>query len=105
MKCTDATKFHRKSGVAKWRDLQFSGPPVEMFSTERTCDAARDKTARALFCNRKAHEVHQRPSTSLRFPTLRERTKKPLEAVFHRLGRRRRPMPPSVWARHETEVL
>jgi hypothetical protein len=30
MKCTSATKFHRKSGVAKWRDLQFSGPSVEM---------------------------------------------------------------------------
>jgi hypothetical protein len=23
MKCTNATKFHRKSGVAKWRDLLF----------------------------------------------------------------------------------
>jgi hypothetical protein len=31
MKCDNATKFHRKSGVAKWRDLQFNGPPMEMF--------------------------------------------------------------------------
>jgi hypothetical protein len=31
MKCTNATKFYRKSGGAKWRDLQFNGPPVEMF--------------------------------------------------------------------------
>jgi hypothetical protein len=23
MKCTNATKVHRKFGVAKWRDLQF----------------------------------------------------------------------------------
>jgi hypothetical protein len=30
MKSISATKFHRKSGVAKWRDLQFSGPLVEM---------------------------------------------------------------------------
>jgi len=26
MKCTDATKFHRKSGVAKWMDLLFTIP-------------------------------------------------------------------------------
>jgi hypothetical protein len=31
MSCINAIKFHRKSGGAKWRDLQFSGPPVEMF--------------------------------------------------------------------------
>jgi hypothetical protein len=24
MKCANATKFHRKSGVAQWRDLRFS---------------------------------------------------------------------------------
>jgi hypothetical protein len=30
-KCTNATKFHRKSGVAQWRDLQFSGRVLEMF--------------------------------------------------------------------------
>jgi hypothetical protein len=23
MKCDNATKFHRKSGVAEWRDLRF----------------------------------------------------------------------------------
>jgi hypothetical protein len=34
MKCTNSTNFHRKSGVAKWRDLQFYGPLLEMFSTE-----------------------------------------------------------------------
>jgi hypothetical protein len=33
MKCTNATKFHRKSGVAQWRDLLFYGPFLEMFST------------------------------------------------------------------------
>ena len=32
MNCTNAIKFHRKSGVAQWRDLQFYGPFVEMFS-------------------------------------------------------------------------
>src|ERR1700679_1849768 len=32
MKCTNATKVNRKSGVAKWRDLQFSKPLLEMFS-------------------------------------------------------------------------
>jgi hypothetical protein len=31
MKFDNATKFHRKSGVAEWRDLQFSGSLVEMF--------------------------------------------------------------------------
>jgi hypothetical protein len=31
MKCVNATKFHRKSVVAQWRDLQFSGPFLEMF--------------------------------------------------------------------------
>ena len=31
MKCTNAIKFHRKSGGAQWRDLQFCGPLVEMF--------------------------------------------------------------------------
>jgi hypothetical protein len=35
MKCTNATKFHRKSGVAKWRDLQFYGPVLEMFFSSR----------------------------------------------------------------------
>jgi hypothetical protein len=31
MKCINAIKFHRKSGVAEWRDLQFSGLVLEMF--------------------------------------------------------------------------
>jgi hypothetical protein len=31
MKCTNANKFHRKSGGAQWRDLQFNGPALEMF--------------------------------------------------------------------------
>jgi hypothetical protein len=31
MKFANAIKFHRKSGGAKWRDLQFSGPPVAVF--------------------------------------------------------------------------
>jgi hypothetical protein len=31
MKCTNATKSNRKSGVAKWRDLRFSGLFLEMF--------------------------------------------------------------------------
>jgi hypothetical protein len=31
MECTNATKFYRKSGGAKWRDLQFYGPLLEMF--------------------------------------------------------------------------
>ncbi len=31
MKYTNATKVNRKSGVAKWRDLQFYGPFLEMF--------------------------------------------------------------------------
>jgi hypothetical protein len=37
MKCINATKFHRKSGGAKRRDLQFDGPLLEMFfdRTER----------------------------------------------------------------------
>jgi hypothetical protein len=34
MECTNAIKFHRKSGVAQRRDLQFNGPFLEMFSTE-----------------------------------------------------------------------
>jgi hypothetical protein len=29
MKCTNATKFHRKSGVAKWRDLLFMIRSIE----------------------------------------------------------------------------
>jgi hypothetical protein len=31
MRCTNATKFHRKSGRAKRRDLRFRRPSVEMF--------------------------------------------------------------------------
>jgi hypothetical protein len=31
MKCINATKFHRKSGGAQWRDLQFCRPLLEMF--------------------------------------------------------------------------
>jgi hypothetical protein len=31
MKRTNATKFHRKSGGAERRDLQFNGPILEMF--------------------------------------------------------------------------
>jgi hypothetical protein len=31
MKCNNATKFHRKSGGAQWRDLQFRRPLLEMF--------------------------------------------------------------------------
>jgi hypothetical protein len=31
MKSTNATKIHRKSGGAQWRDLQFSGLVLEMF--------------------------------------------------------------------------
>ena len=34
MKCTNATKFNRKSGGAKWRDLQFYEPVLEMFSPQ-----------------------------------------------------------------------
>jgi hypothetical protein len=32
----NATILNRKSGGAKWRDLPFSGPFLEMFSTERS---------------------------------------------------------------------
>jgi hypothetical protein len=32
MKCINATKFHRKSGGAKWRDLQFNGLVLGMIS-------------------------------------------------------------------------
>jgi hypothetical protein len=35
MKCDNATKFHRKSEVAQWRDLQFRGPLLEMFFAEQ----------------------------------------------------------------------
>jgi hypothetical protein len=31
MRSVNATKFHRKSGGAKPRDLQFRGPFLEMF--------------------------------------------------------------------------
>jgi len=42
MKCDNATKFHRKSGGAQWRDLQFSEPLLEMFfDSERNVIAAR----------------------------------------------------------------
>jgi hypothetical protein len=33
MKCDNATKSNRKSGVAQWRDLQFCGPLLKCFST------------------------------------------------------------------------
>jgi hypothetical protein len=33
MKFSEATTFYRKSGVAKWRDLRFCRPPLEMFLT------------------------------------------------------------------------
>jgi hypothetical protein len=52
MRSVNATKFHRKSGGAKPRDLQFRGPLLEMFSTERTrisCHAAQDTTTYATF--------------------------------------------------------
>jgi hypothetical protein len=35
MKCDNVTKLHRKSGVAKWRDLQFNGLVLEMFFGSR----------------------------------------------------------------------
>jgi hypothetical protein len=31
MGCANATRFHRKSGGAQPRDLQFNGPILEMF--------------------------------------------------------------------------
>jgi hypothetical protein len=40
MKCTSAIKLHRKSGGAQWRDLQFSGLVLEMFSTGATTTVA-----------------------------------------------------------------
>jgi hypothetical protein len=36
MMVINATVLDRKSGVAQWRDLRFSGTFLEMFSTERT---------------------------------------------------------------------
>jgi hypothetical protein len=36
MKYNNAIKFHRKSGVAQWRDLQFNAPLLEMFSDSFT---------------------------------------------------------------------
>jgi hypothetical protein len=36
MQIINATGLHRKSGEAQWRDLRFSGPFSEMFSTERS---------------------------------------------------------------------
>ena len=35
LKFGNATKFHRKSGIAQWRDLQFNEPLVEMFFDRR----------------------------------------------------------------------
>jgi len=40
MKCTSAIKLHRESGGAQWRDLQFSGLVLEMFSTGATTTVA-----------------------------------------------------------------
>ena len=38
MKFAGAIKFHRKSGGAEWRDLQFSGPLLEKtFRTSFLC--------------------------------------------------------------------
>src|ERR1700691_4503449 len=34
MKCTNATKFHRKSGVAQWRDLQCAPRASRIFRTK-----------------------------------------------------------------------
>jgi hypothetical protein len=34
MQLINATALDRKSGGAQWRDLRFSGPFLEMFSTE-----------------------------------------------------------------------
>jgi hypothetical protein len=36
MNCNDATKSNRKSGEAKWRDLQFYGLFLEMFLDRAT---------------------------------------------------------------------
>jgi hypothetical protein len=44
MRCSNAAKVHRKSGVAKWRDLQFSGSILEMFQRSDTGRKARDRT-------------------------------------------------------------
>jgi hypothetical protein len=39
MKFDNATNLNRKSGVAKWRDLRFGGPFVEMVILYRAIDA------------------------------------------------------------------
>jgi hypothetical protein len=44
MRCTKATKSHRKSGRAQSRDLRFSGPVLEMFSTCHPSLVARIKS-------------------------------------------------------------
>jgi hypothetical protein len=56
MNCDSATKSNRKSGVAKWRDLQFRGPLLEMFpppGTPRGKTCGRDEARmRAGFARR-----------------------------------------------------
>jgi hypothetical protein len=49
MKCVNATKSNRKSGVAQWRDLQFRGHPLEMFSafSANASDLLRSAVGRA----------------------------------------------------------
>jgi hypothetical protein len=45
MKCIDAIKFHRKSGGAQPRDLQFHGPVLEMFfSKGGTCSSLTEQS-------------------------------------------------------------
>jgi hypothetical protein len=46
MRPVSATKFHRKSGGARPRDLQFRGPFVEMFSTTRISYILKSKSIR-----------------------------------------------------------
>jgi hypothetical protein len=49
MKLINANALDRKSGGAQWRDLRFSGPPMEMFqeSTQTHYFLTRDRSSRA----------------------------------------------------------
>jgi hypothetical protein len=57
MKCDNATRVNRKSGVAEWRDLQFRGPLLEMFF-----DRWRD--LRCALRPSRIHEEHPAHGTS-----------------------------------------
>jgi hypothetical protein len=91
MKCDSATKFHRKFGGAKWRDLQFNGPLMEMFFNKPKRNGSPSQTPH--------HQLLQHPANLLNSLTpqiIKERQGKSALCFGHCNRQIRRLPPPSI---------